>query len=298
MAKVVTNPKCKEMLKDLLLIPDDKFITVNDRDTISLGDKTLEFIYTPWVHWPETMITYLKEDKILFTCDFFGSHFASSDLYIKDIPKVYESAKRYYAEIMMPFRINIKQHLIKLNELSFEIIAPSHGPIYLRSDVIIEAYKMWTSDDVLNEVVIPYVSMHGSTQKMVDYLINALVKQGITVKPFNLTKTDIGELAISLVDAATIVIGSPTVLLGPHPSIIYAVYLANALRPKTKFASVIGSFGWGSKMLDKITDMIPNLKVELIEPVIIKGYPKQADFEKLDALAERILAKHKEIGIV
>jgi flavorubredoxin len=298
MAKVVTNPKCKEMLKDLLLIPDDKFITVNDRDTISLGDKTLEFIYTPWVHWPETMITYLKEDKILFTCDFFGSHFASSDLYIKDIPKVYESAKRYYAEIMMPFRINIKQHLIKLNELSFEIIAPSHGPIYLRSDVIIEAYKMWTSDDVLNEVVIPYVSMHGSTQKMVDYLINALVKQGITVKPFNLTKTDIGELAISLVDAATIVIGSPTVLLGPHPSIIYTVYLANALRPKTKFASVIGSFGWGSKMLDKITDMIPNLKVELIEPVIIKGYPKQADFEKLDALAERILAKHKEIGIV
>ena len=298
MAKVVTNPKCKEILKDLLLIPDDKFITVNDRETLSLGDKTLEFIYTPWVHWPDTMITYLKEDKILFTCDFFGSHFASSDLYIKDIPKVYESAKRYYAEIMMPFRNSIKQHLQKISPLNIEIIVPSHGPVYLRPEVIIEAYKLWTSDDVLNEVVIPYVSMHGSTQKMVDYLINALAKRGITVKPFNLTKTDVGELAVSLVDAATIVIGSPTVLVGPHPSAMYAAYLANVLKPKTRFASVIGSYGWGSKMLEMITETIHNLKVELLEPVIIKGYPKQADFEKLDILADRILVKHKEIGIV
>ncbi len=298
MAKVVTNPKCKEILKDLLLIPDDKFITVNDRETLSLGDKTLEFIYTPWVHWPDTMITYLKEDKILFTCDFFGSHFASSDLYIKDIPKVYESAKRYYAEIMMPFRNSIKQHLQKISPLNIEIIVPSHGPVYLRPEVIIEAYKLWTSDDVLNEVVIPYVSMHGSTQKMVDYLINALAKRGITVKPFNLTKTDVGELAVSLVDAATIVIGSPTVLVGPHPSAMYAAYLANVLKPKTRFASVIGSYGWGSKMLEMITETIHNLKVELLEPVIIKGYPKQADFEKLDILVDRILVKHKEIGIV
>jgi flavorubredoxin len=298
MAKVVTNPKCKEILKDLLLISDDKFITVNDRETLSLGDKTLEFIYTPWVHWPETMITFLKEDKILFTCDFFGSHFASSDLYIKNVPKVYESAKRYYAEIMMPFRNSIKQHLQKISPLNIEIIAPSHGPVYLRPEVIIEAYKLWTSDDVLNEVVIPYVSMHNSTQKMVDYLINALAKRGITVKPFNLTKTDVGELAVSLVDAATIVIGSPTVLVGPHPSAMYAAYLANALKPKTRFASVIGSYGWGSKMLEMITETIHNLKVELLEPVIIKGYPKQADFEKLDILADRILVKHKEIGIV
>ncbi len=105
-AKVVTNPKCKAMLVDHLEIEEDRFITVADGEKLSLGDKTLQFIYTPWVHWPETMSTYLAEDKILFTCDFFGSHLASSSLFVTDEGQAYEAAKRYYAEIMMPFRKN------------------------------------------------------------------------------------------------------------------------------------------------------------------------------------------------
>ncbi|TET38171.1 MAG: MBL fold metallo-hydrolase, partial [Dehalococcoidia bacterium] len=105
-AKVIVTPRCKEMLIDLLLIPEERFITVNDKETVSLGDKTLEFIHAPWVHWPETMLTYLREDKILFPCDFFGSHLATTDLYVTDEGQVYEAAKRYYAEIMMPFRTN------------------------------------------------------------------------------------------------------------------------------------------------------------------------------------------------
>ncbi|MBA7495036.1 Nitric oxide reductase [subsurface metagenome] len=140
--------------------------------------------------------------------------------------------------------------------------------------------------------------MHGSTKKMVDYLVNALMKRDINVKPFNLTVTDIGELAISLVDAATIVIASPTVLVGPHPSVVYATYLANALRPKTKFVSIIGSYGWGGKMVKQLSDMISNLKVEIIEPVVIKGFPKEDDFKELDRLVDDILRKHKENNIV
>jgi len=248
-AKVVTNPKCKDMLKDLLLIPEDKFVTINDKDTITLGNKTLEFILAPWVHWPETMFTYLREDRILFTCDFLGSHLASSNLYGADTAKVYESAKRYYAEIMMPFRTSIKKHLERIKDFDIEIVATSHGPLYQKPESILNAYKDWISDDVKNEVIIPYISMHGSTKKMVGYFIDALIKRDITVKPFNLTRTDIGELAIALVDAATIVIASPTVLVGPHPTTVYATYLVNALRPKLKYASVIGSYGWGSRML-------------------------------------------------
>ena len=297
-ARVVTNKKCKDMLMNLLLIPENKFITVNDRETISLGDKTLEFIYAPWVHWPETMLTYLKEDKILFSCDLFGSHFATSEIFVTDETKVYESAKRYYAEIMMPFRRIIKKNLEKIKDLDIEIIATSHGPIYDKPEFILDAYEDWISDEVKNEVIIPYVSMHGSTKKMVDFLVNALIEKGITVKPFNLTVTDIGELAISLVDAATIVIASPTVLVGPHPSVIYATYLANALRPKTKFVSIIGSYGWGGKMVKQLSDMISNLKVEIIEPVVIKGFPKEDDFKELDRLVDDILRKHKENNIV
>jgi flavorubredoxin len=293
-AKVVCTPKCKGMLVDMLLIPEDRVITVEDKETISLGDRTLEFIYTPWVHWPETMVTYLREEKILFSCDFFGSHLATTDLYVTDEGQAYEAAKRYYAEIMMPFRTIIQKNLEKIKDYKIDIIAPSHGPRYDKPEFIIEAYHSWVFDEPKNIVVLPYVSMHGSTRKMVTYFVEALAQRGVTVKQFDLTVTDLGKLAMSLVDAATVVIGTPTVLAGPHPNAVYAAFLANALRPNLKFASIIGSYGWGGKTLEQLTALLPNLKVELLEPVLIKGYPREADLKALDNLAEAIAQKHKE----
>ncbi len=297
-SKVVTNEKCKNMLIDLLKISDEKFMVIKDEETLSLGDKTLQFILTPWVHWPETMVTYLQEERILFSCDFLGSHYVSSELFVTDEAKVYNSAKRYYAEIMMPFRKMIIKHLEKLESIQIDMIAPSHGQVYNNPPMILDAYKDWTSDDVKNEVVIPYVSMHGSTKKMVEYLVSALIKRGIKVKPFNLTVTDIGEMAIELVDAATIVIGSPTVLAGPHPSVASAAFLANMIKPKARFATVIGSYGWAGKMVERIAGMIGNLKVELLPPVMVKGFPEETDFRALDELADAILEKHKSLDIL
>ena len=294
-AKVVTNEKCKKMLMEHLLVAEDRIITVKDKDTLSLGGKTLRFIFTPWVHWPETMLTYLEEDKILFSCDLFGAHLAESNLWVDDESKVYFAAKRYYAEIMMPFRRNIKKHLERLKKLEIKTIAPSHGQIYSNPEFILSAYREWISDEVENEVIIPYVSMHGSVEEMVYILAEELMRKGITVKPFNLSRTDIGALAIALVDAATIVIASPTVLNGAHPKVVSAVYLANALRPKLRYASVIGSYGWGGKMLEDISAMIGNLKVEILSPVIIKGYPKEEDYNSLIKLAGEIAEKHKNL---
>jgi len=294
-AKIVTNEKCKKMLKDHLLVEEDRMITVKDNDTLSLGGKTLKFIFAPWVHWPETMLTYLEEDKILFSCDLFGAHLAESNLWVDNESKIYFSAKRYYAEIMMPFRNNIKKYLERLKELEINTIAPSHGQIYSHPEFILSAYREWISDEVENEVIIPYVSMHGSVEEMVYILSEELMRNGITVKLFNLSRTDIGELAMALVDAATIVIGSPTVLAGAHPLVVSAVYLANALRPKLRYASIIGSYGWGGKMLENISAMIGNLKVEVLSPVIIKGYPKKEDYNSLIRLAGEITEKHKNL---
>ena len=294
-AKIVTNQKCKKMLMEHLLIKEDRIITVNDNDTLSLGGKTLRFIFAPWVHWPETMLTYLEEDKILFSCDLFGAHIAESNLWVDDESKVYFAAKRYYAEIMMPFRNNIKKYLKRLEELEIKNIAPSHGQIYSHPEFILSAYREWISDEVENEVIIPYVSMHGSVEEMVYILSEELMRKGITVKLFNLSRTDIGALAIALVDAATIVIASPTVLTGAHPQVVSAVYLANALRPKLRYASVIGSYGWGGKMLENISSMIGNLKVEILSPVIVKGYPQEEDYNSLIKLAGEIAEKHKNL---
>ena len=129
---------------------------------------------------------------------------------------------------------------------------------------------------------------------MVDYLVGALAANGVTVLEFDLAVTDIGKLAMALVDAGTIVLGVPTVLAGPHPAVSYAAFLANALRPKVKFASIIGSFGWGGRTVEQLTAALPSLKVELLPPVMCKGLPRDDDFKALDNLAAVIAQKHKD----
>lgn len=293
-AKVLATPKARGMLVDLLGITEERIVTVEDGESLSLGDKTLQFIHTPWVHWPETMVTYLPQEKILFSCDFFGSHLATTDLYAIDEARVYEAAKRYYAEIMMPFRTSIEKHLKKLADYEIDIIAPSHGPLYDKPRFIMEAYSDWVAAPPKNIVVLPYISMHGSTRRMVDHLVGTLLERGVTVHQFDLSVTDIGKLAMALVDAGTIVIGTPTTLGGPHPNVAYAAYLANLLRPKAKFASIIGSYGWGGKAIETLAGMIPNLKVEILEPVTCKGLPREKDFNALDKLAANIADSHRE----
>jgi len=295
-ARVVCTPKCKGMLIDLLHLDESVFITVNDKDTLSLGNRTFEFIHAPWVHWPETMVTYLREDKILFSCDFFGSHLAQSALYVQDEGQVYEAAKRYFGEIMMPFRTNIQKNLEKLKDYQVEIIAPSHGPLHNKPNFILEAYKSWVYDEPRNIVLLPYVSMHGSTKEMVNYLVEALIERGVNVKQFDLTVADPGKIAIALVDSATLVLATCTVLGGAHPLAANAAFLVNALRPNLKFATIVGSFGWGSRAIEQVTGMLTNLKLELLDPVYIKGSPGEDDFKALDKLAGSIAQKHKEQG--
>jgi flavorubredoxin len=263
-----------------------------------LGDKTLKFIYTPWVHWPETMSTWLEEDKILFSCDFFGSHLATGNLFVTDEARTLEGAKRYYGEIMMPFRSSIRGNLKKLEPLDIQMIAPSHGPVWNKPRVIIDAYAEWVDESVIaNKVIVPYVSMHESTQKMVEYLVEALIERNIGVQQFNLPVSDLGEMVIELVDAATVILGSPTVLVGAHPSAVYCAALMNALRPKTKFAGIIGSFGWGSKMVEQLTGLMSNLKAEMFEPVLARGAATEEGYAALDELADTILQKHRALGI-
>jgi flavorubredoxin len=285
------------MLVDLLQVCPDRVRTVEDGEALSLGDKTLEFVHTPWVHWPETMCTYLPEDKVLFSCDFFGSHYATTDICVSDKAAVYEAAKRYYAEIMMPFRPTIRKNIEKVKAHAVRFIAPSHGPVYDDPGFIIEAYEDWVSETVKNEVVLPYVSMHGSTEKMARHLVGALAERDVKAHMFDLAVTDLGKLAIALVDAATIIVGTPTVHVGPHPAVFYAAHLANALRPKLRYASIIGSYGWSSKAVERIAELIPNLKVEILEPVLCRGLPREDDFKALEALADGVKHRHASLQV-
>lgn len=296
-ARLLCSIKCKRMLIDLLGVAAERIQTVRDGETLSLGDRTLRFIYTPWVHWPETMSTLLEEDGILFSCDFFGSHLATSELFSSRDLRVFEAAKRYYAEIMMPFRKTIVGNLEKLAPLDIRAIAPSHGPIHDRPADIVEAYRDWAGAAPRNKVVIPYVSMHNSTRRMVDHLVGALIDRGVGVERFDLTVTDIGNLAMAMVDAGTLVLATPTVLEGPHPLAAYCAFIANALKPKIAFLGVIGSFSWNSKALQVLEGLLADLtEAERIPPVVSRGLPAEDVLTALDALADTIAAKHQAKG--
>ena len=144
-ARVVCAVKAKGLLVDHLGIMPGRVQTVEDGELLSLGGKTLRFIYTPWVHWPETMVTNLVEDRILFACDFFASHIAASGPYAVSDPYALEATKRYYAEIMMPFRKTMQSNLNKIKALDFDFIAPSHGPIYYRATMAFKKFEITPS---------------------------------------------------------------------------------------------------------------------------------------------------------
>jgi len=297
-ARVVTNEKCKGFLMDLLPLKEDVFDVVEDNQTLSLGNKTLEFIIAPWVHWPETMFTYLREDKILFSGDFLGSHLALSNTFSNDDSQTYMAAKRYFAEIMMPFRPMIKKHLQRLEGYDIEMVCTVHGPVYKNPSFIMNHYQEWVSDDVKNLVLIPYVSMHGSTLKAVEFLTDELTNSGIEVLPINMTKADLGKLTIELVDAATIVLAGSTVLMGPHPQMLYTAAMINALRPKTKNISIITSYGWASQATKTLKSLMGTLQAQWLETIDYKGYPKEGDLEKIKALALQIAEKHRVLNLL
>ncbi len=287
-AYVITNKNVAANINSMLNVPYDKIKIIEDQEQLSLGDKTLRFILAPFVHWPDTMFTYLEEDKMLFTCDFLGAHYTSSDIFADYTDNLIKAARRYYSEIIMPFRLFAADYVKKVKELDPKFLLPSHGPIYNKPDFILDLYSEWTSDKVKPIVLIPYVSMYESTKMMVDYLAKKLKEKGMEPKVFDLVGNDLGELASDLVDASTVILGTSMVLAGPHPQSVCAAYLINILRPKIKAFGIIGSYGWGGNLSGVIDKIITIIKPKKLDNVIIKGVPKEEDYKKLDTLVEEI----------
>ena len=297
-AIVLTNPKVAENIKNMLFVPAERIREIADGEEVSLGDKTLKFIFAPGVHWPDTMFTYIKEDNVICTCDFLGAHYTFSDVFAVESKELEHSAKRYYAEIMMPFRMMCQRYTKMIKEMNVDMILPSHGPVYTNPNYILDLYTDWTSDTPKNLVVMPYVSMYESTKEMVEHLSDKLEAKGVKTFKFDIVDGDLGDLAMALVDAATIVLGTSMVLAGPHPMAVNIAYLASVLRPKAKFATIIGSYGWGGKLFDVIVNLLAPLKLDLIDPIQVKGKPPAETFLELDKMADAIVEKHKSIGIL
>ena len=292
-AKLVTTKKGAKMAQVYSGVPEERIRIVADGDTIDLGGKTLKFIDAPWLHWPETMFTYLVESKVLFPCDFFGSHTAAG-FYDDEVEELIPFAKRYYGEIMMPFNKMGKKALDKIAGLEIEIIAPSHGPIHRNPEKILEAYGKWTAGETREKVIVVYVTMWNSTEAMIKTMVETLLGEGIEVALYNLVNADLGDIAKDLVDSRAIVLGTPTVLGGMHPQAIYAAHLVKALRPPLKYGVVLSSYGWGGGALKQAGEILGPTKIEVVDALEVHGPPTADDEERIVEIGKQLASKIRQ----
>jgi len=289
-ATLVTSEKGAKMAQIYYGVPEGRIRKVKEGDRIDLGGKTLEFIDAPWLHWPETMFTYLVEEKVLFSCDFFGSHTAFG-FFEDEVPEVVTFAKRYFGEIMMPFRNQGARALQKVKDRNVNVIAPSHGPIHRNPAKILEAYSKWTAGKTERQVIVVYVTMWNSTDSMVKAMVETLLSEGVEVCLHNLTIADIGDIARDLVDSSAIILGAPTVLAGMHPLGVYASYLVKALRPPAKYAAVLSSYGWAGGALKQVGEILGSTGLEVVGAVEVNGPAREEDFAKITELGKQLAAK-------
>jgi flavorubredoxin len=292
-AKLITSIKGAKMAQTFYKVPEERIIAVRDQETISLGDKTLRFIEAPMLHWPETMFTYVPENKILFPCDFFGSHIAQG-LYDDEIEDLLVYAQRYFGEIMMPFRIMAQKALEKIKPLDIAMIAPSHGPVHRNPERIMSAYRKWSNGETKQKAIIVYATMWNSTEKMIQPMVDTLTSEGVEVAKYNLIVSDIGDIAKDLVDSRAIVLGTPTVLAGAHPLAVYATYLVKALRPPTKYGVVLSSYGWGGGAVKHVQEILGQTSMEVVGAMEINGPPTENDVNKIVELGKTLAKKIKE----
>ncbi len=240
----------------------NNFIVVDSGDTLNIGKRTLHFVHIPMVHWPDSMVTYIPKEKLLLPNDAFGQHIASAERFDDEIDWgiLSEEAAKYYANIVMPYGIQVEKALNALKGLNIDMIAPSHGIIW-RSHIpkIIEKYTKWSRYETEKKALIVYDSMWGSTEKIAYTLRSGIEESGVPVTIRNLKTNHISDVIKDVISSKMILIGSPTLNNTMLPSIGGFLTYLNGLSPKNRIGFVFGSYGWGGQAVNEIEKIIKDL---------------------------------------
>ncbi|AKB55702.1 MULTISPECIES: FprA family A-type flavoprotein [Methanosarcina] len=271
---------------------------VKTGDQLDLGGKTLLFLEATMLHWPDSMETFLKEDRILFSNDGFGQHIATSKRYDFEVGDVLPEAAEYYANILMPFHMPLLRYLGLLTRLGIEPlqIAPSHGIIWKRDlPKILEAYRSWAGGEVKEKVLVIYDTMWGSTEIMANEIAETVRAAGVEVKLLNLRKSSRSNIMKEMLDAAAFAVGSPTLNNGLFPTVgDFLVYL-KGLRPQKKKAVAFGSYGWGGGAVKIIEQELKSAGIEVIGPGLqVKYRPYEKELLRCKKLGEQLVAIAKK----
>lgn len=292
-AEIVCSPKGEEGLKRHFK-KDWKFRVVNSGSELNIGRRTLEFLLMPMVHWPDSMATYSKNDKILFCNDAFGQHHASAQRYADEIgiDIVLQAAAKYYGNIVMPYGNQVLKVLDALKSISVKMICPAHGLIWRNEEdiqKIIALYRKWASHEAENKVVIIYDSMWHSTEKMALTLNRMLEGEGITVTRLSLQTTHISDAVTEILTSKVVLLGSPILNNQILPSMGGLLTYLKGLKPKNRFAFTFGSYGWAKAGFKTFEESLKESGMELIsEGRYIQYIPDSNDLEGLKEVALKI----------
>ncbi len=243
---------------------------VKSGEELKIGKRVLKFMETRMLHWPDSMFTYLPEDKILFSSDAFGQHYAGPEMFDDNLSEIImHHAKKYYANILMLYAAKTLKLLGAVEEagLEFDMICPDHGVIWRKNPgAIVEAYKRWSNQETEDKAVLIYDSMWKSTKKMAEAITDGLAEGGVTALPMALRKFDRSDIMTDVLDAKAIIVGSPTLNNNLFPTIADFLTYMKGLRPKNRIGAAFGSYGWSGESVKIIEKELTAMKMDLPLP--------------------------------
>lgn len=294
--KIITDNAGKMALEEHYDTTGWEYIIVKGGDEVSIGKRTLMFVPTPMLHWPDSMVTYVKEDKLLLSNDAFGQHMCTAEIMVKDLPldMVMREAKRYYANILTPFGAQAQKAIESLSNLDISMIAPGHGCVWDGGEevsIIIDAYKSWSSGEDKGYALVVYDTMWGSTAKLADAVKSAFDDMGIPVIKRCLKDTHYSNVVLDMMDAKYIAVGSPTLNNQIYPSVAQYLTYIKGLGFKNKIGFAFGSYGWKPGVVNYIQDYLAQFGWEVKESFAEKYVPKS---DVLNQIKEHVKNQFKK----
>jgi len=245
---------------------------VETGEGLSLGKRTLIFLETRMLHWPDSMFTYLKENKILFSSDGFGQHYAGPEKFDDEIgDAIMPHAKKYFANILLLYSMKVLKLVETVTELGleFDMICPDHGIIWRKDpDKIIEAYVKWSKQEPEKKALVVYDTMWHSTEAMAESIAEGIAEEGVEVKPMHLRKWNRSDIMTEVIDAKAIIVGSPTLNNQLFPTVADMLTYMKGLKPKNKIGAAFGYYGWSGESVKLINKELEAMKFDIIEPGI------------------------------
>lgn len=291
-ATVVCSQRAKDGVCKYYGCDDWDIKVVKGGDELKIGEKTLNFIDMTMLHWPDSMATYLKEDKILFSNDAFGQHIASEERFDEGlgVDETIKWAKLYYANILMPLAGLIRKKLSEIQNsgMEIEMIAPSHGVIWKNPARIIEAYSKWASFESEDKVVIAFDTMWHSTEKLAFEIAEGAGSEGAEVRVFHIRKDSWTDIVTEILDAKAFAIGGPTIHNGLFPPVAGFLTYLKGLKPQKKKALAFGSYGWNGNGVKEIQKVLEELKLETLQPFMVKFKPTEEELQRAFELGKEL----------